>query len=400
MASIMKQFDTIIVGAGLMGSAAARYLSGHGRRVAVVGAAEPAGKETDAQVYASHYDEGRLARRLSKNGIWVRLTKRAIEQFPELEEKSGVPFYRPVGCLHVGASPEEKSKIAAVRKIAATEEIPYTFYPAGDRAWRGEFLTLDFPAECQVLHEPAPAGMINPRAMLRAQLAVAQQQSATIFRETVVRVTEQADGVDVQTAEGNRLQAQNVLVAAGAFTNFNNLLPRSLPLKLKTETVILGEVTPAAATALVDMPIVTYQIDDPEINDIYMTPPVRYPDGRYYVKMGCNTAADSWPETLAEVQTWFRTGDSDVCKPAMTRALRAMLPETEFLSMTTGRCIICYTPSGFPAIDAVSERSFVATGGNGSSAKCSDTLGYLAAGLIHDGRWPGEIERSPFRLHG
>ncbi len=145
------------------------------------------------------------------------------------------------------------------------------------------------------------------------------------------------------------------------------------------------------------LPVVTYQIDDQEIDDIYMTPPVRYPDERYCVKLGCNTRTDAWPETLEAVQAWFRHGDSDICKPAMASALQGLLPAVEFLSITSARCIVAYTPSGLPTIDAVSERIYVAAGGNGSSAKCADTIGWLAAGLIHDGRWPAEIERKPFQ---
>jgi glycine/D-amino acid oxidase-like deaminating enzyme len=74
-----------------------------------------------------------------------------------------------------------------------------------------------------------------------------------------------------------------------------------------------------------------------------------------------------------------------------------MLPQVNFLSFETRRCIITRTPSKYPMIDQLSERLFVATGGNGSSAKCADTWGRLAAGLVHNGRWLQNIPREPFR---
>ncbi len=386
-------YDVIVIGAGLMGSAAARYLSELGLRVAIIGPPEPAREGTKPAVYASHYDEGRLTWRLGKNVTWSRLAQRAIAQYRRLEEASGIQFYHPVGLLQAQPGGATSPALA----IAAEEGLAHAFYPPGDLGWRAHADHLDFPSDYHVLYEPDPAGMINPRAMVCAQLAVATQQGATLVRETVIQVEEAGDEVVVESSSGRYLRAEKVLVAAGAFTNFRKLLPHPIPLRLKTETIILGEVSEATAARMAHLPVVTYQIDDRDIDDIYMTPPLRYPDGRYCVKLGCNTRADEWPETLDAVQVWFRHGDSDLCKPAMARALQGLLPAVEFLAMTSARCIVSYTPSGLPTVDAVSERIYVAAGGNGSSAKCADTIGWLAAGLIHDGRWPAEIERKPFQ---
>ena len=56
-----------------------------------------------------------------------------------------------------------------------------------------------------------------------------------------------------------------------------------------------------------------------------------------------------------------------------------------------------YPPHTKPYVDQVAERVFVATGGNGSSAKCSDTLGWLAANLALGRPWEG-FERADFRV--
>jgi sarcosine oxidase len=140
-------------------------------------------------------------------------------------------------------------------------------------------------------------------------------------------------------------------------------------------------------------------VDDPEIEDIYLTPPLLYPDGRYYVKMGANTKSDQFPENLEEVQKWFREGDSDIHKAAMEWALQAILPEVQFRSFHTKRCILCRTPSGYPIVDQTSDRVYVATGGNGEGAKSSDALGRLAAGLVLGWEWPGEVPREVFYIN-
>lgn len=248
--------------------------------------------------------------------------------------------------------------------------------------------------------EPAPAGYVNPRQMLAAQNTVAKQHGAVVIDQRAINVTATEHGVTVRTEDGTTHQADRVLVACGAFTNFGDLLPEPIPLRCKTESTIWATVSPETAAELVDMPGVGYDIDDPDIDDIYMAPPIRYPDGTYKIKMGCNTAGEFWPETLEQVQQWFKRGSSDDDLPAMERALRQLLPGLEFLDVSSHRCIVTYTPSGYPTIDAapgdVTGRLFVATGGNGSSAQGSDTLGHAAAGLLYDGRWMDELPRQVF----
>ncbi len=394
----MTTFETIVIGKGLFGAAAARYLSRDGTGVALIGPDEPADPAHHDGVFASHYDEGRLTRQIGQDAVWAALAIRAVSRYGEIEELSGVRFHSPVGNLVVDTPDGFHSYRHDPLQTAAQFQIPHTCYPPGDRRWRDQFPDLYFPAHYQVLHEPGPAGMINPRRLVQAQTEIARRQGAMIVPEMVTAVEEATGAVIVHTAGGGRHPAERVLVAAGAFSNFNRLLPTPLPLKLKTETIILAEVDPDEAGRLANLPVIIYQVDDPEIDDIYMTPPLRYPDGRFYVKLGCNTIADTWPETMAEVQHWFRAGDGERCRPAMARALQAICPAVSFRSIRTHRCIICYTPSGYPIIDRLSDRLFVAIGGNGSGAKGSDTVGWLAALTVRESPWPEPFDPATFRL--
>ncbi|HLF91114.1 MAG TPA: FAD-dependent oxidoreductase [Anaerolineales bacterium] len=386
----MREFEIIVIGKGLMGSAAARYLSQQSKSVAIIGPDEPKDQTTHPGVFASHYDEGRLTRLISRDPVWSALARMAIGEYQALETASGIPFHNPVGMLVVD-SDRMASHMKADRNWAREMGVEFNFYPAGDTRWQAQFPSYRFPSDYWVLHEPAPAGMINPRAMLRAQLAVAERQGTTIIQEIVRDVIPRADGVIITTLTGEQYRAEKVLVAAGAFSHLFNLLPRPLGIYAETETIILGEVDEHSAKTYANIPTLIYFVEDPEIDDIYLTPPLRYPDGRYYIKMGANTKSDQFPKSLEEVQTWFREGDSDVHKGALERALQAILPDVRFRSFHTKRCILCRTQSGHPIVDQVSERVFVATGGNGEGAKSSDALGRLAAGLVLGWEWPGEI---------
>lgn len=401
----MHAYNTVVVGNGLLGSAAARYLSEWDNSVAIIGPSEPANHSRHEGVFSSHYDQGRLTRQFSQDPIWAVIGRRAVENYAALQAKSGIQFHFPVGRVHAGRENVSEKVTAGsdllgwLRQVDPAGAYLRYFSPA-DRSWRDEYPYLRFPDGYGLFREAAPAGYINPRDMLRAQNVIAVQQGAEVIDALVVSVQSDVDQVLIETANGTQVSAQKVLIACGAFTNFNNLLPQPIPLRLKTETMIWADVSAETAERLKSMPGVGYDINDPDIDDIYLAPPILYPDGHYKIKMGCNTKGELWPTTLAEIQQWFQQGNSDVDLPPMERALRSILPDVEFGTITSHRCIVTYTPSGYPTVDHVPSdphrRLYVATGGNGSGAGGADTLGHLAAGLVHDGRWIEELPRAAF----
>lgn len=389
-----------VVGNGLIGSAAGRRLAELGHDVFVIGPGEPHDHATHDGVFSSHYDEGRLVSAAGVDPIWSWLARTSIERFDDLERQSGVSFHRPVGRLSLLASSSvDASRRWAERVDRAGRDL--TIWSSDDVAWRERFPYLTVPPGTTLLHEGPPAGYVNPRSMLRAQNLVAERLGARIVDDRVVSVCSHADRVSISTASNETLVVDRVIVAAGAFTNFAELLPEPIPLRLKTETTVRAEVSATTARSCAAMPVITYEIDHPELDDIYLAPPVRYPDGTHRVKMGCNTANESWPITVGEVRAWFRSGDSDLDLEPMESALRALLSGIDLGRATTHRCIVTYTPAGYPTIDVAPGddhgRIVVAAGGNGTGAQGSDALGRLAAGLVHDGRWPDEVERGGFR---
>lgn len=395
-------YDYAVIGNGLMGSAAGRYLTMASSNILIIGQSEPEDKANHDGVYASHYDQGRLTRPLSQDPIWSEIARLAMQNYGSLEEQSGVPFHGAVGRVYANCfSDEERQALLEwITAVQQTYDIAYQFFDNDDPSWRKMFPYLEFPEGYGLFYEPAPAGYINPRSMLKAQNVIAQQQGATLIDAIVTQIKTSPDGVQIRTADGQNFAAQKALVACGAFTNFYELLPEPIPLRLKTESMVWGEVSEETAVQLQKMPGLGYNIDDPHIDDVYVAPPIRYPDGTYKIKLGCNSKEELWPESLDEAQTWFRQGVDKQDRDAMANALQTILPEVSFGPITAHCCIVTYTPSGYPTIDQVPSddngRLFVATGGNGTGAQGSDTLGRLAAGLMMDGRWIETIPRRPF----
>ena len=63
------KFDILVIGNGLIGSAATRYLGKSSNKIALLGTCEPINWSKHEGVFASHYDEGRITRIIDQNPI-------------------------------------------------------------------------------------------------------------------------------------------------------------------------------------------------------------------------------------------------------------------------------------------------------------------------------------------
>ena len=390
-------FDYLIIGKGLIGAAAARYLSRVSPNTAVIGPDEPADWQRHQGVFASHYDQGRITRQLGRDPIWSRLAQEAIIQYSTIAAQSGVNFHTPVGGLYVAPPGQVAEHLNGLGDRQPPSTVEHAFWTKEELAAR--FPYLAFPDGFQVLWEGPPAGYINPRELIQAQLAITAQQGAQVIRQTAVTVQPDAAGMRVTTEVGQVYRARRVLLATGAFTNCYELLPGQLALRVKSETIILARLPAAERERLRAMPTLIYEIDSPDLSEIYLLPPIQYPDGHYYLKMGGNTTADKTLASLEEMQAWMAAGNSDRLRPALQAALQAILPGLQATAWQTKRCLITYTAHGRPYIGQIEPgRLYVATGGNGMAAKSSDAIGRLAAELVAHGRWPATWDAALFQL--
>ena len=325
------------------------------------------------------------------------MTERTFAAVAELESLTGREILRPVGALVVNSPGVEPRHDRSWAREPDGTPAPHTVYPPEDSSWRKRFPELGFPPGVTVLHEPAPAGMLNPRSLVAAQIDAATDRGLVTVDEPAVGAAEDARGVTVTLASGAQVRAGKVLVATGSYANHFGLLPEPLPVTVETEIYMLGTVSDADGERLTDLPTVHFTLAHPEIADVYLTPPVLYPDGRWKVKMGANTTSDTDLHELTAIGEWVRRGDTDVAFDAMADTMRSILPTTGFESFETGPCIITMTRSGYPIIARVTERRYVAVAGNGSGAKASDGWGGLAADLLTGNPWPNWVDPAVLR---
>jgi len=380
----MSTWDVVIIGAGLVGSAAARHLAAAGSKVAVIGPAEPEDPDA-AVVFASHYDQARVQRLIGFDELWTRLSVESARAWPELERLTGLTVHDPVGCLYLAPRPDSYLDGAAAlgqQFGLQHQEID------GSEAVRQIAPQLHVPDSVVGLFEPGPAGSINPRALVAAQLQATQQSGGTVVRDVVTSLRREGGISELTTAAGQVHRAGSVVVATGSFANTGGLLPRPLDVLVKGETVVLAEVSADTAASLVALPSVLYEMETDELDGIYLIKPVRYPDGRFYLKLGMNQAVDPLLNDITAIREWFRDKAPDDTLSRFQREVTALFPTVPFLGFRTKRCIISRTVDRRPYLGPLGEGLVVAMGCNGYSAMASDAQGRVAATLALTGEVP------------
>ncbi|HSK96279.1 MAG TPA: hypothetical protein VK891_06655, partial [Euzebyales bacterium] len=366
---------------------------------------------------ASHYDEGRITRVLDPDPLWALLAQRALSRYRDIETHSGVRFYHEVGHLMVlsaGPAGSEGSKGAGERQRAGGRGSD----GEGERAARVARIARELDVVCDTLddaelaerfgylafepgavgyHQPHTAGHVSPRAQVRAQVTAAERRGATVIPAVVRRVRADDDHVAVTLADGAVLRSGRALVATGGFSNIDGLLPRPLDIAIFARTVVLAELAASDIERLRGMPSLIYRPRD-ATPGCYLLPPIRYPDGRWYLKIGGHTD-DHTLHSLPELQEWFRgAGDADAAGHLIDR-LSTLVPGLRPATYRTMPCVTTHTPTGHPYAGRLDDGPLgVLTGGNGSAAKSADELGRVGALLLRHDDWVYDIPRERFTV--
>ncbi|ARO24942.1 FAD-dependent oxidoreductase [Rhizobium sp. S9] len=372
-------FKYIVVGRGLMGAAAARHLARQTDGVAVIGPDEPDDRKAHEGVFASHYDEGRITRTIDPDSNWALLANRSIGRYGEIANESGIDFYREVGCVVI--APNGSDYLERTRQAAVSLGVDTRLLDAG--GLKTAFPFFAFPAGSAGVFEARGAGHISPRKLVKAQSMLAERAGATVIRDHVVSIREEGGLATVKTAGGLTYRGEKVLLAAGGFSIAENLLPRPVDMTVYGRTITLFEVGEADALRLAAMPSLI--LDVPGIH-IYLLPPIRYPDGKFYLKIG-GDPDDLILRNDIEMRAWFRTEGRESVRSHLQRIVADLVPDMTPLSISTAACVVSFTESSYPMIGYTSSPAIaVLTGCAGTSAKSSDEIGRLGAELLLSGR--------------
>ena len=378
--------DFLIVGNGMFGAAIGRHLAPYAN-VTVVG---PEARADDSGGYGAHHDEGRIIGDLSRDPVWSELNRRARDGMTELDPT----LITSCGALTATTrdGPDYLSVAAQLREHSGADIRTLT----ADAACAG-FPMARFGPDETILYQPA-AGHFSPRRYVALAMRSAQGNGAAIASGTVRALHTSATGTEAELDDGRRLRAKAAIVASGSFSAGSDLLPVPTALRAKSEVYVMAELDDQQAAGLDAMPCINRMIGHPMLSDLYVLPPIRYPDGRTYLKFGANTMIDHWLPDPAAVRAWYDHGDDDGPLSALREVLTDLLPDVRIRSWHIRRCADAYTAHRHPYIDILEPGRFiVALGGNGRGAQAADAVGYLTAHLALTGQWQSGLPRDAFR---
>lgn len=201
----MQTFDTIVVGAGVIGSAAAMHLALRGKTLLL---------EQHALLHASGSSHGgsRIYRHAYEDAMHVRLAEAAGEAWLHLEELSGERLLFRSGGLDIAerGSPELRVLKAALEEAGR----PVTLLEGHEVRARFPAFTLD--EESEALYQADAGVLAAARAVATMQRLAAAEGAVLREREAVREIRQQAGQISVRTDKGT-YHCGRLVVAAGAW---------------------------------------------------------------------------------------------------------------------------------------------------------------------------------------
>ena len=203
LAGVPDRVEVIVVGLGLMGSAATWALARRGHEV-VAFDAYAAGHR-----HGSSHGSSRIFRRTYPELEYVTMTGRALELWRDLEAATGATLLVTTGGLDHGRETD-------VRRLYETLQaggVDGHLLTAADAARRWPHLHF----EGTVLFQPQ-AGVLDPELVMAETLRLAVDKGARVLREVQVDAVESHGAGAVVRLAGRTVEARTVVVAAGPWT--------------------------------------------------------------------------------------------------------------------------------------------------------------------------------------
>jgi sarcosine oxidase len=201
-----NSYDTIILGGGALGSAAAYHLAKSGQRVLLLEQFE-----FDHQK-GSSYGLSRIIRYAYDYPQYVELAKAVYPMWADFETETGETFYTRTGGVDFGRG-DEASLNAVIQCLTVAEIDHELFTPAEAQE---HFPQFHFDDDMKILYQ-RDSGILSASKVVRSQLRMAEQYGAVLKSHTsVTKIIPQCAHVEVVTATG-RYSADRLVITAGGW---------------------------------------------------------------------------------------------------------------------------------------------------------------------------------------
>lgn len=223
-----EHFNVIVIGAGVMGSAAAYHLAKDGQRVLLIERFEI------AHTLGSSHGESRIFRFAYNNPDYARLAMQSYPHWRALEADSGEQLLEVVGGLDLAHEPAHHPDVDAVADALTQvggrfERLDAAQIGARYPQWRlGDAAIAVFSPD---------SGFLRATRCVQAMVAQAAKHGATVREREAVNVIDPGRPVEVVTDAG-RYRADKLIITGGAWINeLIRYVGLQLPVRIEQEQV-------------------------------------------------------------------------------------------------------------------------------------------------------------------
>jgi sarcosine oxidase len=371
----MANFDVVVVGLGVMGSAALHTLARRGRRAVGIERFEP------GHDYGSSHGLTRIIRLgYYEHPSYVPLVRRAYELWRDMEARSGRSLLTVSGIIEIGAPDSEL--IRGTLASAQAHSLPHEQLDA--RTVMERFPAFRLPSHFVGVFQP-DGGYLAAEPAIDTQIALARAAGAeTRTGEAVLAIEPQGDGVRVVT-ERTVFEAGSAIIAAGPW--LEHLFPSLADNVRVTRQVVLWlEPRGPALFAADKFPVFMLE----SAHGIHYGFPL---DRR----AGLKVAKHFHEEETADPDHYERTV-SEADETLIRNALAEYLPAANGKLRSAKTCLYTMTQDGDFILDSLPGYSqiVIASPCSGHGFKFAPVIGDILADLATSGTTPHDISR--FRL--
>ncbi|WP_457580113.1 N-methyl-L-tryptophan oxidase [Ensifer canadensis] len=207
------EVDYAVIGLGVMGASTLCFLARSGGKVVGIDEYSPPHR------YGASHGGYKVTREAVAEGpAYLHFVRRTNELLRDFERRYDADLMQRTGTLIIGSEAPDSSNsfLHDTVRIAEENDIAHEVLSCRDLRKRYPQL-IGVEDEDAGYFEPG-AGFIRPEPLLNLQIALAKQAGAEVLQKTAVkRITPFAGGVELE-AEGVRIRARQVVVAAGRWT--------------------------------------------------------------------------------------------------------------------------------------------------------------------------------------
>jgi sarcosine oxidase len=368
----MADFDVVVVGLGVIGSAALHRLALRGTRVLGI------------EQFSPGHDRGSShgATRIIRLGYfehpsYVTLLREVYPLWRELEAKSGRPLLHITGIAEIGRP--ESALVRGTLASARQHDLAHDVLEAAELMAR--YPAFRVPRDFVAVVQP-DGGFLEAEPAVLAQLALARAAGAEVRAQTTVSAVEpRGDGVRI-IAGDDVIDARAVVIAAGAW--LKSLMPDlAAPLRVTRQVMAWFEPREPALVAPERFPVFLIEDDGGTYYGFPLQPGRGVKVAKHY-HLDETVDPDSCDRTVL-------ARDEAIIRPA----LAAYLPAANGKLVAAATCLYTMAPDGDFIIDTVPghPQIVIASPCSGHGFKFAPLVGEILADLATEGATARDIAR-------